>query len=57
MVSKQASIGGRIVYSDLSGDIFELQRGLKLDGTDREKFVTGGAKEREAFFFTYNIVF
>ena len=57
MVSKQASIGGRIVYSDLSGDIFELQRGLKLDGTDREKCVTGGAKEREAFFFTYNIVF
>ena len=50
MISKQAGIGGRRVYSDLSGEILEFKRGGKLDGTDRDKSGTGGAEERVSFF-------
>ena len=49
MVSKRAVIGGRRVYFDLSWDIFELQRGGKLDRTDIKKCGTWGSEERVAF--------
>ena len=55
MISNQASIGGRRVCSALSGEILEIQRGGKLDVTDREKCGTGGAENVELFVFTVNL--
>ena len=55
MISNQASIGGRRVCSALSGEILEIQREGKLDGTDREKCGTGGAENVELFVFTVNL--
>ena len=57
MVSKQAGIAGRIVYSGLTGDIFKLQIGGKLEGTDREKCGTWEAEERGAFVSNGNLFF
>ena len=49
MVSNQAGIGGRRVYSAILGDILEFQRGGKLDVTDREKRGIGESEERGDF--------
>ena len=44
MVSKQAGIGDKRVYSAISGQILEFQRGVKLDGKDGEKCRKGGSE-------------